>query len=202
LVTSLDLVAEQIRIAAGAPLSFTQDQVTMRGHAIECRVYAEDPAQNFMPSPGLIRRLRVPSGPGIREDSGVYQGWNVPLDYDPLLSKLIAWGADRDQAVARMRRALQEYELAGVGHNLGFFRRVFSDPDFIAGRTDTGYVSRLQAAPEPAADPELERLAAVAAALSAARANAAPLADPAADGTASSNWQRAARQAGLRGMRP
>ncbi|HXR98638.1 MAG TPA: acetyl-CoA carboxylase biotin carboxylase subunit [Terriglobales bacterium] len=200
LVTGLDLVAEQIRIAAGEPLSFTQDLVSTHGHAIECRVYAEDPAQNFMPSPGLIRRLQVPSGPGIREDSGVYQGWNVPLDYDPLLSKLIAWGADRDQAVARMRRALQEYELAGVGHNLGFFRRVFSDPDFIAGRTDTGYVGRLQAMPEPAADPELERLAAVAAALAAGRVSAPPPAVTDA-GVASSNWQRSARQAGLRGMR-
>ncbi|MGH9417723.1 MAG: acetyl-CoA carboxylase biotin carboxylase subunit [Terriglobales bacterium] len=193
LVTGLDLVELQLHIAQGLPLPFTQEQVTRRGHAIECRVYAEDPEQNFMPSPGTLTCLRPPSGPGVREDSGVYEGWTVPLDYDPLLSKLIVWGEDRAQAVARMRRALREYELGGIRHNLSFFRRVFDDPEFLAGRTDTGYVARLLAQSVPA-DPAAEAweaAAAHAAALAAAHATAAPAAAPAAD--ALTAWQRAAR---------
>ena len=105
-VTGIDLVALQLRIAAGEPLPFAQEDVAARGHAIECRIYAEDPANNFFPSPGRIAYWRATEGPGIRLDEGVYQGWTVPGDYDPLLSKLIAWGADRGEALARMRRAL------------------------------------------------------------------------------------------------
>src|SRR6185312_6872202 len=148
LVTGLDLVQEQVRIAAGMPLRFTQEQVRRRGHAIECRVYAEDPAANFMPCPGKIQRLHAPGGPGVRDDTGVYAGWTVPLEYDPLLSKLITWGEDRGQALARMRRALAEYQIAGIGHNLSFFRRVLQDGAFVRGEVDTGYVARLQAQPE------------------------------------------------------
>jgi acetyl-CoA carboxylase biotin carboxylase subunit len=124
LVTGIDLVKEQIRIAAGEALAWRQEDVKMRGAAIECRIYAEDPTNNFFPSPGLITRLQAPSGPGTRLDSGVYEGWQVPLDYDPLLSKIAVWAADRTEAVARMRRALGEYEIQGIRTNIPFFRRV------------------------------------------------------------------------------
>src|SRR5438445_9465028 len=119
LVTGLDLVHLQILTAAGAPLPFEQSDLQLRGHAIEVRIYAEDPENNFFPSPGKIARLLTPSGPGIREDTGVYEGWSVPLDYDPMLSKLVAWSPDRQQAIARMQRALDEYFIGGIKSNLG-----------------------------------------------------------------------------------
>lgn len=106
-VLGVDLVKEQIRIAAGEPLRWRQEQVRQRGHALECRIYAEDPENNFFPSPGLIRGLRTPSGPGIRDDSGIFEGWTVPIEYDPLLSKLVVWDVNRPEALARMRRALE-----------------------------------------------------------------------------------------------
>ena len=138
MVTGLDLVHLQLRIASGEKLPFQQEDVTLRGHAIECRIYAEDPDNNFFPSPGKIQRLVRPSGPGVREDSGVYEGWNVPLDYDPMLSKLIAFAPDRAMAIARMERALSEYFMGGIKTNLGLFRRILQHPDFIAARIDTG----------------------------------------------------------------
>ena len=106
LITGLDLVHLQIRIAAGEKLPFTQEEIHIRGHAIECRIYAEDPDNNYFPSPGKITLLLAPSGPGIRRDSGMYEGWSVPIDYDPLLAKLIGYGTDRDQAISRLTRAL------------------------------------------------------------------------------------------------
>ena len=145
LVTGHDLVHLQIRIAAGEPLPFTQEDIRLRGHAIECRVYAEDPANGFMPSPGRITRLLQPGGPGIREDCGVYEGWVVPMDYDPMLSKLIAFAPTREMAIARMLRALDEYVIGGIRTNLGLFRRILRDPDFRAARIDTGYLDRLLA---------------------------------------------------------
>jgi acetyl-CoA carboxylase, biotin carboxylase subunit len=142
LVTGIDLVKEQIRIAAGKALACRQEDVQMRGAAIECRIYAEDPANNFFPSPGLITRLQVPAGPGVRLDSGVYEGWQVPLEYDPLLSKIAVWAGDRREAIARMRRALREYKIQGIRTNIPFFLRVLEDPDFVAGRLDTGFIDR------------------------------------------------------------
>src|SRR5713226_1383436 len=127
LVTGFDLVREQISVAAGARLSFAQEDVRWSGHAIECRVYAEDPENNFFPSPGKILARRVPFGPGIRLDDGVYPGWTVPTEYDPLLGKVIAWGADRGEALARMRRALEEYYVSGIRTNAGLFRRLLAD---------------------------------------------------------------------------
>ena len=118
---------------------------TLRGHAIECRVYAEDPENNFFPSPGKITKLLRPSGPGVREDSGVYEGWTVPLDYDPMLSKLIVYAPDRATAIARMRRALDEYFIGGIKTNLPLFRRILEHPDFVAARIDTGFLDRLLA---------------------------------------------------------
>jgi acetyl-CoA carboxylase, biotin carboxylase subunit len=143
LVTGLDLVHLQLRIASGEKLPFRQEDVQLRGHAIECRIYAEDPDNNFFPSPGNITKLLRPSGPGVREDSGVYEGWTVPLDYDPMLSKLIAYAPDRATAIARMRRALDEYFVGGIKTNLPLFRRILEHPDFINARIDTGFLDRL-----------------------------------------------------------
>jgi acetyl-CoA carboxylase biotin carboxylase subunit len=142
LVTGLDLVREQIRVAAGRPLSFTQDEVRLTGHAVECRVYAEDPEHNFMPSPGRITSLRVPAGPCVRDDGGVYEGAEVSIYYDPMISKLATWGRTRDEAIERMRRALDEYTVGGIKTTLPFFREVMRDEEFIAGRLDTSFISR------------------------------------------------------------
>jgi len=167
LVVGIDLVREQVRIAAGERLEWRQEDVHLRGAAMEARIYAEDPAHGFFPSPGLITRLAIPSGPGIRSDSGVYEGWRVPLEYDPLLAKLVVWGTDRQQAVARMRRALSEYEVAGPHTNLQFFRQLLAHPEFIKGQIDTGFIDRVLAEgslklPPP---PQLGRVAILAAVL-------------------------------------
>jgi acetyl-CoA carboxylase biotin carboxylase subunit len=142
LVTGIDLVREQIRIASGEKLSFTQDDVRIIGHAIECRVYAEDPENNFFPSPGRITFLRVPAGPGIRDDGGVSEGADVSIHYDPMISKLAAWGRTREEAIDRLRRALDEYAVGGIKTTLPFFRQLVRDQDFIAGKLDTGFISR------------------------------------------------------------
>ncbi|MGB9203029.1 MAG: acetyl-CoA carboxylase biotin carboxylase subunit [Terriglobales bacterium] len=145
LTTGLDLVHLQIHIANGDKLPFAQSDLAIRGHAIECRIYAEDPDNNYFPSPGKITVLLSPSGPGIRRDSGMYEGWNVPMDYDPLLAKLIGFGSDRHQAIMRLERALYEYFVAGIKTNISLFRRILRDADFQAGRLDTGYLDRLLA---------------------------------------------------------
>ncbi|HVR70785.1 MAG TPA: acetyl-CoA carboxylase biotin carboxylase subunit [Vicinamibacteria bacterium] len=150
MVTGLDLVQLQIRIARGEPLPFAQEELAQRGHAVECRIYAEDPAQGFLPSPGTILALRAPSGPGIRDDTGVYEGAEVSVHYDPLVSKLVAWGADREQALGRLERALGEYTVQGIRTTLPFFRRLLRDPGFRAGDYDTGLAERLLAEVEPA----------------------------------------------------
>jgi acetyl-CoA carboxylase biotin carboxylase subunit len=147
LVTGLDLVRLQIRIAEGHPLPLAQSDIHLRGHAIECRVYAEDPANNFFPSPGRITRLLQPSGPGIREDAAIYQGYEVPLDYDPMLSKLIAYGATREIAIARLLAALADYTITGIQTNLSLFQRILADEDFRTANIDTGYLERLLAQP-------------------------------------------------------
>ncbi len=140
MVTSLDLVKLQIRIAAGEPLPFAQQDVALRGHAIECRIYAEDPDNNFFPSPGKILERGVPSGPGIRLDDGVYAGWTVPNEYDPMLGKLIAWGSDRGEALARLRRALDEYYASGIKTNVSLFRRILAARDFQTGAIYTSWL--------------------------------------------------------------
>jgi acetyl-CoA carboxylase biotin carboxylase subunit len=208
LVTGTDLVHLQLRIASGEKLPFRQTDVTMRGHAIECRIYAEDPQNNFFPSPGKITRLLRPSGPGIREDSGIYEGWTVPLDYDPLLSKLIAYAPDRSTAIDRMRRALDEYFIGGIKTNLSLFRRMLEHPDFVAARLDTGFLDRLLAASNPASAASangLVEIAALSAALFAATTtpqngdNREGKAGPAAKSGGASNWKRAARMESFRG---
>jgi len=142
LVTGIDLVREQITVAAGAPLSFSQKDVRWSGHAIECRVYAEDPENNFFPSPGRIKYLQLPFGPGIRDDSGIELGSEVSIHYDPLISKLAAWGRTREESIDRLRRALDEYEVGGIKTTLPFFREIVRDGEFKSARLDTGFISR------------------------------------------------------------
>ena len=145
LVTGLDLVRMQLRVAMGEPLGVRQEEIRLRGHAVECRIYAEDPENNFFPSPGKITRLVHPGGPGIREDCGVYEGWVVPLDYDPMLSKLVAYGETRAVAIERMLRALGEYCIGGIKTNISLFERILRDADFREAKIDTGYLERLLA---------------------------------------------------------
>ena len=150
MVTSLDLVKLQMRIAAGEPLPFRQEEIALRGHAIECRIYAEDPDNNFFPSPGKIVDCGVPTGPGIRLDEGIYAGWTVPNEYDPMLGKLIAWGGDREEALARMSRALQEYYASGIKTNVSLFRRILCSSDFRTGAIYTRWLDDFLSA-EPSA---------------------------------------------------
>jgi acetyl-CoA carboxylase, biotin carboxylase subunit len=148
MVTSLDLVKLQMRIAAGERIPFGQEDVAIRGHAIECRIYAEDPENNFFPSPGKVLDRRTPAGPGIRLDDGVYVGWTVPNEYDPLLGKLIAWGGDRAEAIARLQRALGEYYTSGIKTNVTLFQRILASRDFRAGDIYTRWLDDFLRAPK------------------------------------------------------
>jgi acetyl-CoA carboxylase biotin carboxylase subunit len=176
LVTGLDLVREMVRIAQGQPLGFVQEDLTLRGAAIECRVYAEDPSRGFLPSPGVIDRLVIPSGPGVRDDGGVYPGCAISSYYDPLISKLSVWAPTREHAIARMKRALSEYVVTGIRTNLAFHQTLLSHPEFAAGLYDTGFIERhkesLFGPPLGSAKTELspERRDAVAAAVAVASA--------------------------------
>jgi pyruvate carboxylase subunit A len=140
MVTGVDIVKEQIRIASGLPLSIAQQDIRMKGSAIECRINAEDPLNDFAPTPGKLRRYHSPGGPGIRVDSGVYEGYTVPPFYDSLISKLIAWGKDRDEAIGRMRRALHEYIIEGTRSNIPFHMAVMENPRFIQGEIGTHFI--------------------------------------------------------------
>jgi len=205
LIAGLDLVHLQIRIAAGEKLPFKQNDVRIRGHAIECRIYAEDPDNNYFPSPGKITLLQEPAGPGIRIDSGIYEGWTVPVDYDPLLAKLIGYGTDREQAIARLTRALNEYFVGGIETNIALFRRILRDSDFRDAMLDTGFLERLLKRPEDKpADSRAAVVGAIAAGLFAAlgsaeqgTGNSAGSGSPAAE-KLSSNWKSASRHEALR----
>jgi acetyl-CoA carboxylase biotin carboxylase subunit len=151
-VTGFDLVKLQLRVAAGERLPITQHDVSLRGHAMECRIYAEDPENHFFPSPGKIISWRAPQGPGIRLDEGVYAGWTVPGEYDPLLAKLIAWGADRAETIARLRRALEEWEIAGIRTNAALFQKILADADFQKGAIHTRWLDERLASLLPAKD--------------------------------------------------
>ena len=142
LVTGVDLVREQLRVAEGRPLPFAQEELRLHGHAIELRVYAEDPANQFLPDVGRLRTYRRPQGPGVRVDDGFEEGMEVPIYYDPMLAKLIVWGQDRPAALARMRRAIDAYEVSGVATTLPFGRFVMNHPAFVSGQFDTGFVAR------------------------------------------------------------
>jgi acetyl-CoA carboxylase, biotin carboxylase subunit len=168
LVTGYDLVHLQLRIAAGERLTIRQEDVSWRGSAVECRIYAEDPNNNFLPSPGKMQHVERPSGPGIRLDTGIYPGWEVPMEYDPLLAKLAVWAETREDAIQRMRRALAEYYVSGIRTNISFFRQILDDAEFRAGHLHTGFIEEFFArASEPAEklDAEYEAVAALAAAV-------------------------------------
>jgi acetyl-CoA carboxylase biotin carboxylase subunit len=139
-VTGIDLVVAMIRIAAGEPLPFAQSEVEFRGHAIEARIYAENPDRNFIPSPGLITVYRPPSGSGLRIDSGVEEGTKVTVHYDPMIAKLIAWGVDREEAIARLDRALAEFDIQGIATSIPFHRKALVHPDFVSGCYTTDFV--------------------------------------------------------------
>jgi acetyl/propionyl-CoA carboxylase alpha subunit len=153
LVTGLDLVREQLRVAAGLPLSVTQEQISFRGHAIEARITAEDPLNRFLPASGRVAALRDPAGPGVRLDSALYDGMDIPLYYDSLLSKLICWGEDRAEAMARLRRALDEYVIAGVRTTIPFARWLLDQPRFAAGDFSTDFIAETWDADEALRQP-------------------------------------------------
>jgi acetyl-CoA carboxylase, biotin carboxylase subunit len=200
-VTGLDLVHWQLRIAAGERLTVEQSEVRWRGSAIECRLYAEDPEQDFFPSPGEITSLSLPSGPGIRVDSGVYRGWTVPMDYDPLLAKLTVWAETREAAVRRAIRAIDECHVGGIATNLPFFHELLRDPEFQCGHLHTGFIeewrSRQQLAPRDARD--TDDAAIVAALVAVAQAGRPAERKSARTSTAQSGWLTAGRQSMLRG---
>ena len=165
LVTGIDIVQWQIRVAGGEELPFGQDDIRIEGHAIECRITSEDPAQGFVPSTGRIERVDVPAGPGVRWDSGIIAGSEVSLYYDPMLAKLIAYGPDRATAIARMERALSELRVVGVETSAPFHRAVMREADYRAGRTDIRYLERHPELTKPGVDDELDDRLALAAAL-------------------------------------
>jgi acetyl-CoA carboxylase biotin carboxylase subunit len=202
MVTGIDLVHWQIRIARGEPLTIDAERaLTPRGHAVECRIYAEDPDQGFMPSPGLIRGLRPASGPGIRDDGGVSAGYEVPVYYDSMIAKLVAWAEDRDSAIARMRRALREYQVLGIRTTIPFFQWLVERSEYREGQYDTTYLDRLleerRGESFTELDPQTEELMAIATGLDAYfRASETAASPPPSETT--SAWLRAARREALR----
>jgi acetyl-CoA carboxylase biotin carboxylase subunit len=200
MTTGLDLVRMQLGVAQGERLP-PQDAVVPRGHAIEARIYAEDPAKAFVPSPGKITYLRVPGGPGVRDDTGVYAGWVVPHHYDPLVSKLVAWAPARNLAIDRLVRALGEYTVHGITTNVAWLVAALEHPAFRSGQYDTGFCAEHAKALLRPPDRAWEEVALIAAAVSAFQrdhdeADASAARASAAGGAA---WSRFARARGLRG---
>jgi len=199
MVTGIDLVRAQLEIAAGKPLPVKQADVTQRGWAIECRIYAEDPANGFLPAPGRIETLQVPTGFGVRDDSGVYEGFEVSTHYDPILSKLVAWGATREEATQRMLRALHEYVVIGPTVNVAFHRWALRHPLFIAGDIDTGFIER-EFTPAVLQSDAGEQVALIGAAIAATeRARARKASAAASPGAPGSRWLEMGRREALRG---
>jgi acetyl-CoA carboxylase biotin carboxylase subunit len=191
LVTGLDLVREQLRIAAGEPLGFTQEHVGQNGWAIECRINAEDPYAGFLPSPGRITSLRPASGPGVRDDSGVYSGATIPRFYDTLMAKLIVWAPDRRAAIARMTRALGEYKVVGVPTTIPILQHIMRDEAFVAGRLSTHFLDRLMGVDRPEAAGRRRAVALMAAAIAAYERAGKPSGRT--DGPAAGAWRQALR---------
>src|SRR5438552_1303507 len=193
MIYGVDLVSWQLDVAEGRELPMTQEQLDgrRRGHAVECRIYAEDPVK-FLPSPGRITHLRVPDGPYVRNDIGCYEGAEIPVHYDPMISKLVVWGEDRARALARMRRALDEYTVRGIETNLAFHRRCVRHAAFIAGDYDTGFIGRNAAALAPHAE-DSELAAAMIAAVLDAEEHAGHDTATAAPTTEISVWRRQLR---------
>jgi len=200
LVTGFDLVREQINVSRGEKLSFSQEDVVMNGHAIECRVYAEDPDTNFLPSPGTITRLKLPAGSGVRDDGGIYEGAEISIYYDPMISKFATHGRDRAEAIDRMRRALAEYHVGGIKTTLPFFRDVVEDEEFIAGKLDTGFIPRFKERHSKREIETVERdLALVAAALAQSGKAKSAASNSNGDHNGASKWLMAGRIVALSG---
>ncbi len=203
LVTGIDLVQAQVRVAEGEPLGPEFDNIEPHGHAIEVRLYAEDPFQRFAPSPGKIEILRWPDGPGVRVDSGVYEGSEISIHYDPMVAKLIVWAADREKALNRLERALSELRIEGIRTTAPLFQALLADPDFRSGNLDIGMLDRKLAAGElhPPTEETLEDLPLIAAALAHhERANRTAAAGPVTPGASRrSRWGAAGRRSSLRG---
>jgi len=205
MVTGLDLVKLQIRVATGEPLPLGQDDVALRGHAIECRIYAEDPDNNFLPSPGKILDWRAPAGPGIRFDDGVYSGWTVPNEYDPMLGKLVSYGKDRTEAIARLQRALAEFYANGIKTNAELFQRILATPDFQTGEIYTRWLDDFLSEPRKPAviASETSSLEEDAATIAAALWHISRIQDPPNNKSAisqpESRWRLEARRDQLRG---
>ncbi len=185
-----DLVKAQIRVAAGEKLPWTQEEIQPRGHAIECRITAEDPDKNFMPCPGKIQAVRIPSGPGVRDDSAVAAGYTIPLHYDPMIGKLITHGSNREEAIRRMRRALEEYRLEGLTTNIPFLRRLLDHPSFVEGDMHTGFIEEHGDALQIHDDTLLDEVTLFAAAIHAHRSKvqSALTSDEPGNGKSSSRW--------------
>jgi acetyl-CoA carboxylase biotin carboxylase subunit len=197
MITGLDLVKEQIMIAAGEPLRFEQEDVEFRGSAIECRIYAEDPERNFAPSLGTISSLRLPEGPGVRNDFAIYEGYTIPIYYDPLIGKLIVWGKDRHEAIRRTHAALSEFVLEGVRTTVGFHRWVMENEHFISGNYDTHFIKKHFQGIERADGSEFGLAIALAAAMKFEE-DMKPRVAPG-TGPPSSRWKTLARRSMLRG---
>jgi acetyl-CoA carboxylase biotin carboxylase subunit len=198
MVTGLDLVRAQLAIAQGQALDPRMAAWQPRGHAIEVRLYAEDPYRGFVPSPGVIERLRWPQGPGVRVDAGVYQGSEVSIHYDPMLAKLIVWGADREQAIERLGRALAELRIEGIHSTAPLYRALLADPDFRAGRLDNDMLERKMSAGALAPPLADEEVATIAAALEHLEVQARRAAQPAPGTGGRGRWRAAARREALR----
>jgi acetyl-CoA carboxylase biotin carboxylase subunit len=197
MVWGVDLVKEQLRIARGEKLSLRERDLKPSGHAIECRVYAEDPARNFAPSPGLIRHLNLPEGPGVRNENGVYAGYTVPVFYDPMLSKLVCHAATRSEAIARMQRALREYRVEGIQTTIPFFTLMMEHPDFQAAKFDTSFIDRMlpQLTLERRGNGQVEAAIAAAAILAFEESQQVQLPDD-----NQSRWRVAGREEAIRGL--
>ncbi|MCB9676855.1 MAG: acetyl-CoA carboxylase biotin carboxylase subunit [Alphaproteobacteria bacterium] len=192
MISGIDLLQAQLRVAGGEPLWFRQEDLQIRGHAIECRIYAEDARANFRPAPGPLHVYREPGGPWVRVDSGVVQGMEIPIHYDPMVAKLVVWGATRDEAIGRAKRALQDYRVVGTPTSIPFFLATFEDPRFLAGHYTTGFITPewLDANLEP---PDATVDLAVAAAAIARLESELGRKAPAAEGAISSAWKRTGR---------
>ncbi|MEW6684618.1 MAG: acetyl-CoA carboxylase biotin carboxylase subunit [Candidatus Edwardsbacteria bacterium] len=194
LVTGIDIVKEQIHIASGEKLRLKQEEVWLRGAAIECRISAEDPDNNFFPSTGRIEEIVDPTGPGIRVESGIFEGYEIPLFYDPLIAKVLAWGRDRQEAIVRMQRALSEYKIKGIKTTIPFHKRILSHRDFLGGNFDTGFLQKILDTPLP--KEQNEEIAAMAAAIIALKEEESPIIKESKE--TMSNWKKVSRWMMLR----
>jgi acetyl/propionyl-CoA carboxylase alpha subunit len=189
-ITGLDIVKEQLRLAAGQPLGYGQEDIRLQGWALECRITAEDPANGFLPASGRVIRLFQPSGPGIRVDGGLYEGLEVSLYYDPLLAKLIAWAPSRDEAIQRMRRALREFRIVGLPTSIPFHQAVLEDGRFQSGEYNTAFLEDLPAPAGPERDEHRRWAAIVATLLSHQQAGRQPVsATSPEEGNGVDGWQ-------------